>query len=236
MTQIAIIVPVYNEEKILYDNINRLYEFLHLNLHSNFEIIILDSYSKDRTAEIAKSLVINNSKIKYLNIESPGKGGKIKKFVRNSDYDYYAFIDADLPISLDCFLLLVNSIMDNSTDLAIASRYILGARSHRKISRKIASKVYNSLLNLLCDIPTHDAFAGAKAWNKKIKSEVWPKVNNLEWFFDTELIYYTAKYNYDIKEIPVIYNDFRSDSKVHLLRDSFRIGKALLGFLLTKQK
>ena len=235
LNQLAIMVPVYNEEKILQENINRLYNFLEKNLPI-FEIIILDSYSSDRTGEIAQAITEQNPKIKYLNIKSPGKGGKIKYFVMNYDYDNYAFIDADLPIQLERFLTIINSVVNQEVDLAIASRYVPGAQSKRKFVRKIASKVYNSILNFCCNLPTHDAFAGAKSWNKRIKHIVWPNVKNLEWFFDTELIYYTTKNKYKIKEIPVTYQDFRGNSKLNLVTDSFRIGQALISFMWNKRR
>ncbi len=55
MLNLSVLVPVYNEEKILKDNTIRLYNHLNrLKVIKNFEILICDNGSKDRTFDIAK--------------------------------------------------------------------------------------------------------------------------------------------------------------------------------------
>ncbi len=234
--RLAVMMPVYNEEPVLQENVEKLLSFLENNIEIGFVLQILDSDSTDGTARIAHQCAGKNSRVGYMNIHSPGKGGKIKHFVLHSDFDYYAFIDADLPIGLERFRVILDAVMKDGADLAIASRYIGGGKSHRRMSRNIASKAYNRILNVFRILPVRDAFAGAKCWNAGVKRSVWPKVKDREWFFDTELIYHALKRGLVVREIPVVYNDLRKDSKLHAFRDGMKIGKALLKFILTRER
>lgn len=201
---ITIFVPAYNEEKILEDNIIRLREFLEKNIKEH-RIVILDSNSKDKTAAISKNLKNKFDNVSYLNINSPGKGGKIKTATLNIKSDFYTFIDADLPIGLEEFRRIIESVSEGDADLAISYR----EKSNRPLIRKIVSKIGHLVFRIFFGIKVKDVFAGAKAWNRKVAEKVWPKIEDKRWFFDFELVHYCKKMNMKIREIPVTYSDER---------------------------
>ena len=84
---LSIIIPTYNEAKIIGD----LIQFLHCNLvGKNVEIIVSDGGSNDQTVEIAQRLGV-------MVLVSPVKGraGQMNHGVRNSNGDVYFFLHAD---------------------------------------------------------------------------------------------------------------------------------------------
>lgn len=86
MSKISAIVIVYNEEK----NIRRCLE----SLSWTDEIVVVDSYSQDRTKEIASSLTDKIFDVKWEGF------GKKKEFAREkTSYDWVLSVDADEVIS-----------------------------------------------------------------------------------------------------------------------------------------
>lgn len=227
---ITFIIPIYNEERILKKNILNLKR--NLDSFKDYRIIIAGINSTDNSNIIAKKLA-DNKKIFFPNIKSKFKGGKIKEAALMFDSDYYIFSDADLPISFDGINSILNYLVSDKAVVVTASRYLKGAASKRPLRRIIASKTYNFLLKILFLIPITDACAGVKAWNKK-SNKLWKKVVDEKWFFDTEFLYYNHKAKYKIKEIPVVYNDLRDDSKLKLFEDGKELGFSLIKFWLKK--
>ena len=74
MSKVLIVVPVYNEEKIIEQNLKKLYEYAKLNLSSyDFRILVADNNSNDQTAPIVKKLTNQFSQIGYEFFEKKGK-------------------------------------------------------------------------------------------------------------------------------------------------------------------
>lgn len=103
--QLSIIVPVYNVEKYLQRCMNSL---LTQNI-SNFEIILVDDGSKDRSPEICDKYAKEYSFVKVIHKENEGLG-----LARNSGLvvakgKYVSFIDSDDTVSPDHFYELIRA-------------------------------------------------------------------------------------------------------------------------------
>lgn len=208
MKKIIIAIPAYNEEKIIGQNAEKLYDFCAENLSDyDWKIVIADNGSTDKTAEISKKLEAEfGGKIIYKLISAKGKGLAIKESWQSFDADVYIFMDADLATDLSALPLLISEI-NTGNDMVIGSRMVSGAAVKRKLKRKIISRVFSFLVRFKFGLKIKDYPCGFKAVNKKIVKELLPKVENNTWFFDTELVIRSAKSGCKIKEIPVIWKD-----------------------------
>ena len=56
MTSVDVVLPVYNEEKVLEHSVRTLHLFLTDNLNHDWRIVIADNGSRDQTGEIARRL------------------------------------------------------------------------------------------------------------------------------------------------------------------------------------
>jgi poly-beta-1,6-N-acetyl-D-glucosamine synthase len=94
---VSIIVPAYNEGKLLETTIHSL---LHLD-YPQYEIIIVDDGSKDDTAFIARSLVGNYGKAHVKLVEKPngGKSTALNAGIQVSEYDFVLCVDGDSQLS-----------------------------------------------------------------------------------------------------------------------------------------
>ena len=89
---ISIIIPAYNEERILKKNISIILKRIGPILHENYEIIIVEEGS-DNTSRIAEDLA-RNRKIRHIHSkERLGKGGAIEKGIVHSRGDKIMFMD-----------------------------------------------------------------------------------------------------------------------------------------------
>lgn len=98
MKKVSVIVPVYGAEKF----VKRTLESLLSQTYENFEVIIVDDESPDRSLEICQRFV--DPRIKIVRQENRGLPGARNTGIRHATGDYIAFLDADdiwLPTKLE---------------------------------------------------------------------------------------------------------------------------------------
>ncbi len=204
MIKILIVLPTYNEEKVVEENTLKVFEFCQKNLKDfDWQILIADNGSIDKTFKIAERLSKKYQKISFFHIPEKGRGYALKKAWSEYQADIYSYMDIDLSSDLNSFPLLIKAITENNYDLAIGSRLKKGAKKRRSFLREIMSRVYNLLLKILFNPSFEDAQCGFKAISKRVAKEILPKVKNNHWFFDTELLILAEKAGFKIKEIPI---------------------------------
>lgn len=111
---VSIIVPVYNEEKVIKDSVKSL-----LNLdYSNYEIIIVNDGSKDNTLEVAKTLVglqpgrYGDVKISLINKPNGGKAKALNAGIHFSKAEIVLCMDGDSQLSEDSIRMAVRHFSD----------------------------------------------------------------------------------------------------------------------------
>lgn len=106
---VSIIVPVYNEEKVVADSVKSL---LDLN-YSNYEIIIVNDGSTDRTKQVAESLVgyqkgkYSDIKVSLIDKPNGGKSKALNAGIRLSKAEIILCMDGDSQLSADSVRLAV---------------------------------------------------------------------------------------------------------------------------------
>lgn len=90
-SKVSVIVPVYNAEK----TIQRSLESVLYGGYSNFEIIVVDDGSTDKTAEIVQSFATKDDRVKYIFQVNSGVGVARCKGIKESTGEYIAFCDSD---------------------------------------------------------------------------------------------------------------------------------------------
>jgi len=225
---ISIILPVYNEAKILRTNILKLTKYMD-NFEEKYEIIIADDGSTDNTNKIAKNLI--SEKIHYLHsAKRVGRGATLNKVMaKNAKGDIIIYMDADLATDLYHIQELVLKIKQGA-DICTGSRLIKNSKvSKRSFLRGFFSRSYNIFLKILFNGKINDHQCGFKAFRKSTVVQVLGKVEATHWFWDTELLIRAQKYGLKLSEIPVIWNDRdSSQSKVNLFSDVVHMGVAAL--------
>jgi len=199
--KLSVIVPVYNEEQTLENNINILQQSLE-SIYSNYEIIISEDGSTDNTKAICRKMA-EDEKILSINFdERQGKGKAIKNGLAVSTGKRVVITDADLPVHPSNISDLLAGL-DEGYDLVIGSRYMKDSTTKRNIYSTFKSKLYNFLVRSIIGTDVSDHQCGFKAFNQNHIGDVLKMIRTENFFYDTDLIVRTKESGQSIKEVPV---------------------------------
>ena len=230
MEKITLVLPVFNEEDKIENNVNEVISFLKYNLHK-FEVIIAENGSTDNTFNKALKISEENNHIKVIHIEEAGRGKALKEaFKQASAPDIIGYMDADLPFELEDYLDALNKLIKEKADIVIGSRNIPGAYVERPLIRYFLSRLFNFLVKIFLGLNISDSQCGIKILRKKKFLKIADKIIDNNWFFDTELIFWFNRSGYSIKEVPVNCK-MGSLTKVKIVRDSWSMGTSILRLL-----
>ena len=221
---VEIVVPVYNEQRVLAASVRALHEHLSEYSALPFQITIVDNASTDATLEVALALCWRLRRVRVLHLDQKGRGRALRRAWASSGADVVAYMDVDLSTDLAALPDLLSPLLEGRADLAIGSRLAPGATVTRCFRRELISRTYNTLLRALLGARFSDAQCGFKAARREAVQMLLADVRDNAWFFDTELLYLAQRRGMTIHEVAVRWVE-DSDSRVHVLttaRDDLR--------------
>ncbi|MEE9543170.1 MAG: glycosyltransferase, partial [Thermodesulfobacteriota bacterium] len=141
---LSLIIPAYNEEKLIGDTLEQVTGFLDAKPF-DYEVIVVDDGSKDRTVEIAKGFGGDEGAVRVLeNVRNRGKGFSVRKGFQSAKGEYALFSDADLSTPIVDTDLLLKWHADGF-EIAIGSRALKESQVdlHQPWWREIMGKTFN---------------------------------------------------------------------------------------------
>jgi len=158
--KISVIIPVYNEE----DSLNELYNQIESNAdkHYKWEFIFINDGSTDSSKDNIINLMEKDSNVKLINFyKNCGKSEALNAGFNKSSGDIIVTLDADLQDDPDEINKFINKIKEGHG-------LVSGWKKNRldSISRKISSKIFNSILRFVSNIKIHDFNCGYKAYSQ----------------------------------------------------------------------
>lgn len=227
-TSISIILPVFNEERVVGRSIERLLSYF-TQKGWDFELIFVEDGCTDNTSLIVKNYCLKDSRIKMVNLPNRlGKGGSITSVVlQNSLKEYVAYMDSDLAADPSELEKLLNHI--KNYDLVLGSRILRGdlPAVKRPIHRSFFSHIYSKLFRTLFRIQIHDPQCGLKLFRREITPKLFGEVTILGFAFDTDLIVKAYAQGLRLKEVPInwAHGEF---SKISVVSEIYSMGLDLL--------
>jgi glycosyltransferase involved in cell wall biosynthesis len=107
MTDIDVVVPVYNEQAGLESSIRNLHRYLRTQLPFTWRIVIADNASTDATPAVAAELARELRGVSVLRLERKGRGLALREAWSRSDARVVCYMDVDLSTDLRALLPLV---------------------------------------------------------------------------------------------------------------------------------
>jgi len=222
----SIIIPAYNEEKRLPNTLEQVFRFLEEQSYTS-EVIVVENGSNDRTYETAKEFTKQHKNLHLIHDAQRGKGGAVQRGVREARGEYVLFCDADLSMPVEEINKFLPPAL-NDFDIAIASREAPGAvRYNEPYYRHLTGRVFNMLIRLMVLPNLQDTQCGFKCLRAEVARDIFRFQTLTGWAFDVELLYIARHHGYRVIEIPIDWY-FNADSKVRVLRDSWRMFVDLL--------
>jgi glycosyltransferase involved in cell wall biosynthesis len=209
------VIPVYNEAHVLEKSVGMLSSFLDDNLPYDWRIVVADNASTDTTLEVAKAIADSNRRVNVLHLDQKGRGRALKAAWLGSDADVLSYMDVDLSTDIRSYPALVRAIAEAGYDVATGSRLARGSKTTRGFQREVISRTYNVIIKAGFRTRFSDAQCGFKAISRKAARVLLPRIENNEWFFDTELLILAERRGFRIKDIPVRWVD-DPDSRVNV--------------------
>jgi glycosyltransferase involved in cell wall biosynthesis len=149
---ISVIIPAFNEEKVIEHNLNQVTGFLNdfLSSGKTFEIIVVDDGSGDRTAAVLDRLAAERSNLIVLHHNrNYGRGRGIRTGFAKARGQFIFTLDADLSYAPEHIGLLIKPLESGQADMVLASAYHQdGKVCNVPFKRKILSKLGNRLLSV----------------------------------------------------------------------------------------
>jgi len=218
---VDIVVPVYNEQRVLRPNIETLRSFLlETGFPYRWQVVIADNASQDRTLEVARELAAEYPDVRVLHLDRKGRGRALRAAWLGSEADVVCYMDVDLSTNLRALEPLIRAVAEEGYDLAIGSRLMPASRTTRSLKREVISRAYNLLIKLMFFNRFSDAQCGFKALSRRAVRALVPLVRDESWFFDSELLLLAEHFGYKIKEIPVEWVE-DLDSRVNIVRTAW---------------
>jgi len=161
---ISIVVPVYNEEA----SVEPLYWAIvnaMVNLHFEYEIILVDDGSSDKTFENASKLADKDYRLKIIKLKrNYGQTTGLHAGFQKAEGKIIITMDGDLQNDPSDINQMIAK-MDEGYDI------VLGWRHERKdyvVSRKIPSKIANWLISKITGVPVKDNGCAIRAYRAEV--------------------------------------------------------------------
>src|SRR5438067_7820069 len=229
MTSVDLVIPCYNEERVLAGSVEKLRAWCAEHLPAyKWRIVIADNASTDGTLAVAQRLATDDPDgVRVLHLDRKGRGSALKRAWLESQADAMCYMDVDLSTDLADITPLLAGVLEEGYDLAYGSRVAGAANIERSLKREINSRGYITLIKLLFWTKFSDAQCGFKAITREAAHRLLRQVRDGEWFFDTELLILAEKAGYKLKEVPVRWIE-DPDSRVKFPQDILKMARDLL--------
>jgi len=158
---ISVIIPTYNEEENIGPFLNDLSEVI----DNEFELILVDGDSTDRTVQTARETGIEQLKIFEQDFRK-GLGSAIKKGLSEASGEIVVQIDADFSHPTEKIQCLVERISEGY-DVAIGSRYVEEGERKDPLHRRLPPLIGSYLYRYMIGSTVKDVTSGFKAYNRE---------------------------------------------------------------------
>jgi dolichol-phosphate mannosyltransferase len=231
---ITIVLPCYNEEAILEMNVGHVMAYMEgKNEKYNWEILIINDGSKDKTGEIADKLEMKNPLIRVIHHHvNMNLGHALQTGFSNSRGDIIVVLDIDLSYSVNHIELMVDKLVETSADVVVASPYMKGGQvTAVPFSRKLMSRWVNKLMSVASQETFHTFTGMVRAYRRSFIRSVNLKTTDYE--INPEIMYKSMILRARIVEVPA-HLDWTEQNKYQGKRtSSIRVIRGLFSGLMS---
>lgn len=199
----TLILPVYNEEAILEENLRVLLDYLgSLSGQYDWDVLVVDDGSTDTTGTIADLFAAGHERVRVLHHFRNFKLGQALRFAfANCAGDYVVTFDVDLSYSPDHIERMLDTIVETRAKIVVASPYMKGGSTKAiPFTRRTASRWANAFLSLASKSGIKTVTGMVRAYDRRFVASLNTKAVDNE--INSEIIYKAELMRAYIVEIP----------------------------------
>ena len=202
---ISIITPVYNVEQYLQQCI----ESIILQDFQNWELILVDDGSTDKSGAICDEYALKEARIRVLHKENTGQADSRNVALQLAKADLIGFVDSDDWIESDMYSVLYHTLIEEQADIAICGYF----QDYKDVSEASCTTgevvVYNQdeALNLILEDKVIKSFLWDKLFRREVITDLLPKSYYYEdyatlfkWFINANKIAFCQKPEYHYRQ------------------------------------
>ena len=210
---LSLVIPVYNAEKYLRD----CFESIKKQEFEDYEVIIIDDGSKDRSGEICDEYAKMDNRVQVFHVENGGPSRARNIGFKKAQGEYIYCIDNDdYFLDTEYFQKIFESLNNEPVEI------LLTGASYYREDKKCKEVDYQDMPPIPVDKPYEIVEWMVK--EKKYETSCWTKVINREFlinnefFFDEDLLVEDLDWNLRFLQKLKTFNVLRSSSYIHVYR------------------
>ena len=175
---ISVLIPMYNSQDYIEACLNSVLK----QTYDNFEVIVMDDGSVDKSNEIVSQLAKNDARIKLYRKENEKSVSKTRNsLLEKITGEYFIFVDSDDIVSPHYLQHLTTCLKETKTDIACCNFTVRkrGFTKSEKLKKVYTLKRNDAINEMILGKDGH-----FMVWNKLIKTELVKDVR-----FDDDLSY-----------------------------------------------
>jgi len=197
---VSIIIPVYNEEPIIYGSIVELIERMR-EFDFSYEIMICENGSVDKTLEVAKTLERKYPVVRAFHAPEPNYGAALRFGIERARGKFIISDEIDI-LDVGFYRRALEALVFDQADLVVGSKLHADSQDKRPFMRHVASKVITGMLRVFLGFKGTDTH-GLKAFHRE---RLIPVVHSCivdKDLFASEFVIRAERSEYRILEIPI---------------------------------
>jgi glycosyltransferase involved in cell wall biosynthesis len=195
LPSISAFFPAYNEEANVGAMVERLRAVLP-TVSDDYEIIIVNDGSQDRTAEVADGLAAADPHVRVVHhAQNRGYGGALKSGFTASTKAYVFFTDGDGQFDVNEITTLIPQVPQYDV--------VIGYRIDRAEGglRRVNAGAWNWLVRRLFGIPSRDVDCAFKLFDRRVFEVVKPEAEGA--MISTEILARSVRSGFRVTEVGV---------------------------------
>jgi glycosyltransferase involved in cell wall biosynthesis len=195
---VSFVLPMFNEEANIAKTISTL-KSIAGRLTKDYEIVIVDDASTDRSAGLVRGMAAKDPSIKLFCLEKNTMfGGAFAEGFKKASKDVIVYMDSDMPVSMED--------IEASFPLIREFDIVTGYSKVKKgdtLKRKFISLVYNLMIQTIFGLNVRDINSGYKIARKDLVKDI--EFISKSPFVDVELFIQAKKTSGTVKQYPLIF-------------------------------
>ncbi len=210
--EVSILIPIYNEEKILEESVREIIEGVE-ELGTSYELVLCENGSRDRTVEIAERLRSEIPALRLLRYPEPNYGAALAEGIRQARGRNIVCFEIDF---YDVHFVECAQVLLKKYDAVIGSKRARGARDKRPFIRRLITWGFNTFLRIAFKFTGTDTH-GIKAFRAAPVKPLVDACQTDKDIFTTELVIRMERADLRMCELPLEIEEKRP-APINILR------------------